>query len=156
MDVMDNLDIQKILEMHAKECFNELVRYRNLYFYVQKVVSYEGKFQLADFLSQKGYQKLIIYGSGLMGKLAYDVLKTIENIDVIGFIDKNQNSDYGINNFISIEDAWKADCIVVTPLSSAASIKAELHKKGITHCYFLLEMIETKEIKKIYENGIFI
>lgn len=151
-------NVEKFYEDRMVEYFDDMTMYRNLYEYVRRVVSTEGKEKINLYLEINGFSKVILYGSGLMGRLLLDVLKENSKINEIKVYDKNRNSDFRINTFITLEEmiAEKDSCIIITPLSYGNEIKEELIALGINDAVFALDIFNCEKVKSIYENGLFV
>ena len=136
--------------------FNDMLMYKHFYDYVKKIVANDGRQRIFDYLETHHYVKVVIYGSGLMGRLLLDILKEHEKIQLVGVYDKNGNKGFGIDSFLSLGDimAEEVDCILITPLSCEREITQELLDLGIKKSKFLLEILDNEKMETIYENGI--
>lgn len=147
-----------VLEKRAELYFDEMTLYRNINSYFHRIVSVEGKNIIHNYLLDNNYHRIAFYGSGMAGKLLYDNLKDFRDIVIVGFIDKNRNSEYGITDFIDLGDLnnKNIDLIIITPLGAGVEIKDELKVRNIIKAKTVLEILDSEKVAAIYENGIFV
>lgn len=89
------------------------------------------------FLQYHHIHRLAIYGCGNMGKLLYDEIQKIDNVESVCYIDKNENK----KDAICIRDNIpKVDAIIVTPIMEFYDIKRVLVKKTNAIIYSLWEI----------------
>ena len=150
--------MRELFEERMRVCFEDMVTLRNINSYIEKISAYEGKKAVRDFLNSYGYQRIAIYGSGLAGRILHDNLKEESKIEVVGWIDKNHNSDYGADTFLEIEDIEKQqiDVIIVTSLTNGEVIMSSLKRRNIYNAVTLSYILDYEKVKSIYENGILI
>lgn len=86
--------------------------------------------KIEDYLKEKGYHSVLIYGMGRFGRILLDELEN-SDIDVPAAIDQNAKNKFEDVRVISPDDEFpKADCIVVTPLTGINEIKKMLRDKA--------------------------
>jgi len=84
----------------------------------------------AEYLKEKGYGTVLIYGMGALGRFLLDELQTAD-MDVPAVIDRNAGKIFADTEVISPDDTFpQADCIIITPLSGVEEIKEMLEKKA--------------------------
>lgn len=138
--------------------FNEMVCCRNTNNYLHRILTSNGKNTIISYLDNRGIKKIIIYGSGMAGKILFDNLKDYDNVEIIGFVDLKHNTEFGIDNFIEIEDVLNIenDLIIITPLEVGERIRTDLYKRNIKNVITLSEIMDSEGIVSIYEDGIFV
>ena len=108
----------------------QLDRYKSFWYVMNSMLTlYESGISIGMYLNGKGYNKIAIYGMGMIGKhLAIKLKKEGQHISF--GIDQNRNQ---INNdfpIISMQDEKReADLIIVTVCYDYIKIKKELMKK---------------------------
>lgn len=91
-------------------------------------VKQEGK-NLAEYLKNKGYKSIAIYGMSYVGETLVNELRNTD-IDVKYGIDKNAATIYADIDTVSMdEELDKVDVIIVTAIRSFDQIKKELSDK---------------------------
>ena len=86
-------------------------------------------FMLSDFLLDKGYRNIAIYGMGNLGTRLYNELKT-SDVSVAYAIDKHAGDlDFEIEVKSLEENLPDVDVIVITPIYHISDIKKDLEKK---------------------------
>ncbi|MCL2146435.1 MAG: hypothetical protein FWH52_01385 [Synergistaceae bacterium] len=111
----------------------ELYRVKSYYDTISQIVSLGGKNTILQFLKENGYNKIVIYGAGTLGKIFYDSIK--DAYDEITIVDNNQASryDYDEKNVVSVESLMNSnfDIVIITPLFAFETIKETLGKLDI-------------------------
>lgn len=88
----------------------------------------EGK-NISDYLIEKGYQNVTIYGMGYIGKCLYEELKN-ENYEIKDLIDQNQIIKVKEKKVKSLNEQIEvADAIIVTAIYNFEEIEERLKDK---------------------------
>ena len=91
-------------------------------------IKQEGK-NLAEYFTENGYQRIIIYGMHYAGQRLVEELKGA-GIQIVCGIDKNAQSIFGNVDVITKEESIpEGDVIVVTAISFFDEIESELREK---------------------------
>ncbi len=130
----------KMLEMEI----DRMSVWRNSYRCISDMKKTKGKENISHFLKDKKIKRIVIYGSGCIGRIFYDVLKEISACEVVGVVDKSHNSEFGFDTFIEIEELKNVgfDICVITPIKAYKKIKTALIENGITSYCGIFEMID--------------
>lgn len=118
-------------------------KFRKMFLAMNKWMNNYLKGKKADqFLLQKGYHSVAIYGMNYMGKTLLEELKG-SKVNVEYAIDRNaDNISVGLKIFKPCEDLPKVDAIIVTSISSYMDIRRLLEQKGAYNIISLEEIIE--------------
>lgn len=152
------MDSKKLFEKKTEVYCSQMIESRNMIDYIRKIASMEGKRTVLDFFAENKIKRIIIYGAGLSGKVLFDNIKSETDIEIIGFVDKNKNTEFGIEQFVELKKDTlnQADIIIVTPLKSCEEIKKCIMDLGKYNVMTLAEILNCKRVGQIYEDGVFI
>lgn len=116
----------------------------------QWMVLKEKNIKLADFLSQKGYQNVAIYGMGMLGKHLIEELRE-SNINMVCGIDKNaENITLEIPILTPDNVPYdKVDLIIVTVWHDYGNIKEELTRYTTKESNLLLNVLKEAEYYEV-------
>ena len=104
------------------------------------------------YFEEQEIRNIIIYG---MGRMTHHLLEDIKDsgIGIVCVIDRNainMNSDFPV--ITGDEEIPEADCIIITPVYDAESIKKKLERKTTVPVISLSEVIEQSGIRYM-KNG---
>lgn len=95
----------------------------------------EDEDKLVEFIVSKEYERIGIYGSGVVGRVLLDLLEPhCGNIIVI---DRDKNTKFIKNVPVYTPNEIKGrllDVVIITPVNAYDKIKESLHSIGITNC----------------------
>ncbi len=121
-------------------------KYQELYMLLLRYINVSNKRCFYEYLKDKGYRKIALYGTSYVAKLIYDSLKGEEDIEVLYGIDSNPMSNY-------IDDEFKVyqktdilspvDAIIVTPFYSFENIEKDLRKIIDTEIISVEEILDS-------------
>lgn len=85
---------------------------------------------IADYFENSGYNRVVIYGKGILGDLLLEEINKRKNIEVVCFADHQsdgtaQYDDIPVVNIEKLKD-MQFDVIVVTPVFAYAEVKQAL------------------------------
>ena len=110
---------------------------------LQWTVNLQGKHSISDYLLDKGYRKIAIYGMSDMGKALLNELKQSELI-VEYVIDRNAGEIFvDIPVLLPENDFLDTDVIIVTPFLQYDAIEGMLRKKSSCDIISIKDIINT-------------
>ena len=81
---------------------------------------------IAQYLNEKGYKRIAIYGMSYVGERLYDELK-VSDIEIVYAIDKKADGIYAeVNMFTPDDDLPPVDAVIVTPVFFFHEIEEKL------------------------------
>ena len=144
---VDNIILKKEIDKYSV--------YKNLYKCITLLTAEKGKKSIKKYLYDNKVRKVIIYGAGCIGKIAFDCLKEVDECEIMGVVDKSKNTEFGLDNFIELDEltTMDFDLCIITPLKAYDSISKELKERNIKKYCNILELVDYERRKK-YENGV--
>lgn len=98
---------------------------------------------IKQYINQKGYKSIVIYGAGTLGEMVYD---EINDLDIsINVCDKNETKVHWTDKeIISVPELEKVifDCIIITPVHLHNEIANELINIGVKEILSLKELLK--------------
>ena len=120
----------KFLGKAMEEKIKKIDKFKNYYSMLNEwlILKQQGK-SIDEYLKNKGYKTIAIYGMGEMGCRLLDELES-SNVEVKYAVDENADDIYSEINIISPNDNFEiVDVIIVTATFAYSQIKEELQKK---------------------------
>lgn len=121
---------------------SQLKKYKNYFRVLERWLTLkEQKKNLSEYLISRGYQKIAIYGWGILGKHLYEELKDTE-IEILYAIDRQMGEETAQVRLILPEESWeRADAVVVTATFDFANIRQFAKQKTDMDILSLEELV---------------
>lgn len=111
---------------------------------INKLLSIEGHNLITNYVQLNNLNRVIIYGAGTIGKILFDIIKKVCNVEAI--IDENNLNKFEFynTNIINCKDIYKLkyDRIIITPIHSYNIIKSILEEKKIDNFVLVTNIIK--------------
>ena len=151
---LSDFDLEKQKSMEALETKKmNIEMYISYYRLLEKwMLLHEKNGSAVKYFEEQEIRNIIIYG---MGRMTHHLLEDIKDsgIGIVCVIDRNainMNSDFPV--ITGDEEIPEADCIIITPVYDAESIKKKLERKTTVPVISLSEVIEQSGIRYM-KNG---
>lgn len=125
---MEELSEIEVLELQLEYHNRVKSKANRNYQVISKLISKNGIDNLYKYLRVNNFNKVVIYGSGTVGKILFEILKKFSNIKIQAILDKNSDSNFDFDCFeINNPDKFiECDVVIVTPVFAYETIKKEI------------------------------
>ncbi len=125
---MEELSEIEVLELQLEYQNRVKSKATRNYQVISKLISKNGIENLYKYLSVNNFNKVVIYGSGTVGKILFEILKKNLNVKIQAILDKNSDSNFDFDCFeINSPDKFiECDVVIVTPVFAYEVIKKEI------------------------------
>lgn len=132
-------------------------KYNAMYMCLVGLLSREKRNNIKYFIEKKAIKKIVLYGANFLARAFVDFIEKEKNSEIVGVIDRDNNTEFGFNEFITIESLKELDydIVIITAFTSYREIEKILEDNGIVKHIFIQKMINYKELENFYESYIY-